>query len=114
MLGSELQELISHTDGDVWFLVLSRGLVKEVESMLEVLLGGFLVLLGTMIGKWLEVRYTRRTRMDQILAERSVDTYARAYAYMKEIEARLTQDTLENTYAVVLNQEQWLIQLILT
>jgi hypothetical protein len=83
--------------------------LKEVLPILHILLGGLLAILGGMIGKRLEAKYARKIRMDQIIAERTVDASAQAYAYMKDIEGRLIQDTLENIYTRVLKREGWLI-----
>ena len=78
--------------------------------MLNIILGGLLAILGGIVGAWLQAKYARRTRMDQIIAERAVDANTGAYVYMKDIEAKLTQDTLQNTYKAILKQQEWLIR----
>jgi len=84
--------------------------LKQVQPMLNILLGGILAILGGIAGAWLQAKYARRTRMDQIIAERAVDANSEAYAHMKDIEAKLVQDTLQNTYRTILKQQEWLIK----
>ncbi len=84
--------------------------LKKVQPMLNILLGGILAILGGIVGAWLQAKYARRTRMDQIIAERAVDANSEAYAHMKDIEAKLIQETLQNTYKTILKHQEWLIR----
>jgi hypothetical protein len=47
-----------------------------------ILIGGILAILGGFFAQWLQAKYARKTRMDQIIAERAVDTYTEAYVYI--------------------------------
>jgi len=84
--------------------------LKEIPPILQLILGGLLTLLGGIIGIWFQTKFTKRTRMDQVIAEKAVDASNEAYIHMKDLEARLVQDTLENTLAKVLEREKWLIK----
>ena len=83
--------------------------LKEIFSM-NIFLSILTLIIGAWLGAWLHAKYARRTRMNQIVAEKAVNANAEAYAYMKDIEARLTQDTLENTFAAILQQGEWLLK----
>lgn len=75
--------------------------------MLNVLLGGLLAILGGLIGMWLQARYARKIKMDEVTAEKKVAANAEAYTRMKVIESMLPQATLKATLKQILEYEEW-------
>lgn len=81
--------------------------LKEIQPMLQVLVGGLLAILGGILGMWIQARYTRRIRMDKITAEKKVNTNAEAYTRMVEIASMLRQSTNEETYKKIIEYDSW-------
>lgn len=81
--------------------------LKEVEPMLQVIVGGLLAILGGIIGMWWQARNARRIRMDEIIAERKVKANAEAYARMKTISSMLIQASPDETLKKILVYEGW-------
>jgi hypothetical protein len=75
--------------------------------MLNVLLGGLLAILGGLIGMWLQAKYARKIKMDQIIAEKKISANAEAYKCMKVIESMLSQAALEDTLKKIYKYEEW-------
>ena len=75
--------------------------------MWQTALGGLLAILGGLIANWIQLRYTRRIRMDEIIAERKVTANAQAYSHMKEIEASEVQEDTGSTREIMQKYEQW-------
>lgn len=75
--------------------------------MLQVLVGGLLAILGGILGMWLQARYTRRIRMDEVTAEKKITTNAEAYTRMIKIASMLRQSTNEETYSIIIDDQSW-------
>lgn len=82
-------------------------LLTTFQPMLQVIAGGLIAILGGIIGMWLQARNTRRIKMDEIIAEKKVNTNAEAYRYMKIIESMLQQSSHEETLKKILEYEDW-------
>lgn len=74
--------------------------------MLDTLLGGLLAILGGLGAIWLQLRYTRKNRMNELMAERKVTANAEAYRYAKEIET-FPQRSAQEILALILEREEW-------
>lgn len=75
--------------------------------MWDMLLGGFLVVLGGWTATYFQSRYARKNKMDEIVAERKVTANAQAYAYMKEIKSLFTQQDAKVALQKILGSEKW-------
>lgn len=73
----------------------------------EILLGGFLTLLGSWTAIWFQLQNSRKLKMEEVIAEKKVEANAQAYSRIKEVEARFQQCSLEDTLKYVLGQEDW-------
>ncbi len=75
--------------------------------MWDTLLGGLLAIVGGWSAIWYQLRNARKSRMDEIIAERKVTTNAQAYSYAKDIESSLIQNDLPDTLQRILSREEW-------
>jgi hypothetical protein len=82
-------------------------LFNTFQPMLQVLIGGLLAILGGVVGMWLQAKYARRVRMDEIIAEKKVATNAEAYSRMIEIASMLRQLTKKETHDKIMEYEKW-------
>jgi hypothetical protein len=78
------------------------------DAILTALLGGLLAIAGGFVAAWFQLRITRRTRMNAIIAEKKVKANAEAYQYMKEIERSLVQRSDEETLLLMADHDAWL------
>jgi hypothetical protein len=78
--------------------------------MLNIILGGILAILGGIIGTWLQSKYARKIRMNQIIAEKRVTANEEAYVRMKIIESILHQGDLKIALAKIAKDQEWLIR----
>jgi hypothetical protein len=75
--------------------------------MLDTIIGGLLAIAGGVLAQLLTARMVRKTRMDELVAERKVDANAEAYSRAKQIQGMWTQASEEATRAAVLSHEEW-------
>jgi len=75
--------------------------------MLQLIIGGLIGILGVLLGMWFQLKYARRIRMEEILAEKKVIANGDAYTRMKTIESMLLQSTLKEVNTVIKKQEDW-------
>lgn len=78
--------------------------------MWETLLGGFLAIVGGWGATWYQARTARRTRMEELTAERKISANGEAYAYMKEIQSALIQMEIKDVVALMAQREEWFLQ----
>ncbi len=75
--------------------------------MLQLIIGGLIGIVGVLLGMWFQLKYARRIRMEEILAEKKVIANGEAYTRMKTIESMLLQSTLKEVKAEIKKQENW-------
>jgi hypothetical protein len=75
--------------------------------MIKVIIGGLLATFGGMIGIWLQAKYARRVKMDEIIAEKKIAANNEAYIRIKTIESMLIQATLEQVKAKIYEYDDW-------
>ncbi len=78
------------------------------DAILAAILGGLLAIAGGFVAAWFQLRITRRTRMNSIMAEKKIKANAEAHQYMKEIERSLVQRTDAETLALINQHEAWM------
>lgn len=78
------------------------------DAILTALLGGLLAIAGGFVAAWFQLRITRRTRMNTIIAEKKIKANADAYQYMKEIERSLVERTDAETLALIKERDAWM------
>jgi len=78
------------------------------DAILAALLGGLLAIAGGFVAAWFQLRITRRTRMNTLMAERKVKANAEAHQYVKEIERSLVQRSDEETLLLMTDRDAWL------
>lgn len=76
-------------------------------SIIDTLTGGILATLGGWSAIWFQSRHIRKNRIDEIMAERKVQASVEAYKYTKEIEALLTQKSMEDTLQFMMQKQDW-------
>ena len=76
--------------------------------MFQFIVGGLIGVGGMLLGMWFQLKYARRIRMDEILAERKVIANGDAYTRMKIIASMLIQSSLQELDAEIKKQEDWL------
>jgi hypothetical protein len=76
--------------------------------MLTAIVGGLLAIAGGFAAAWLQLRTTRRARMNAIIAEKKVKANAEAYQYIKEIERSLVQRSGEETLLLMADRDGWM------
>jgi hypothetical protein len=79
-------------------------------ALLGTIIGGLLAIAGGVVGTLLAARSARKTRMEELIAERKVTANAEAYSAIKEVQGRLIQDTIENTARAMAKHEAWFFQ----
>jgi hypothetical protein len=86
--------------------------VSQWETLLPILVGGGLALLGGVIGALLtaslQAKYARLIRKRELTGERQVDAERLAYARIKAIEGLQFRATTDSTYRYLLKHEGWL------
>ena len=75
--------------------------------MLEVVIGGILAILGGIAGVWIQAKYARKIKMDEIIAEKKIEVNQEAYNRIKKIEAMLIQSTLEEVKKKFHEYDDW-------
>ncbi len=75
--------------------------------MLQVIVGGVLAILGGIAGVWIQARYARKIKMDEIIAEKKIEANREAYNRIKMIEAMLIQATLEDVKKKLDEDSDW-------
>ena len=79
--------------------------------MIETLVGGFIAILGAMLGgflaTWWQIKKTRQVKMDEVTAVKKVETNAQAYSCMKELASMLVQNKPEDVLNRMLEKEEW-------
>lgn len=75
--------------------------------MLNTLLGGFLALLGGCVVTYIQLRYARKTKMNEIIAEKKVNANSQAYSHMKEIQSQFSQLGVKAALKQILSHEEW-------
>lgn len=78
------------------------------DAILTALLGGLLAIAGGFVAAWFQLRITRRTRMNTIIAEKKIKANAEAYQYMKEIERSLVERTDAETLTLIKARDAWM------
>jgi hypothetical protein len=78
--------------------------------MAEIILGGLLTMAGGLIATYLQMRYIRKNKMEEVIAERKIVINAQAYSYMKEIEGRLIQGGSKVAYEAIMRYEKWFFE----
>ncbi len=78
------------------------------DAILTALLGGLLAIAGGFVAAWFQLRITRRTRMNTIIAEKKIKANAEAYQYMKEIERSLVERSDAETLALINTRDAWM------
>jgi hypothetical protein len=72
-----------------------------------VVLGGVIAMVGGFFGTFIQARFARRIRMDQVIAEQKVEVNRGAYSRAKRLETMLTHFTEKETYNKALEYEDW-------
>ena len=75
--------------------------------MVETLLGGLLAILGGWGSTYFQLRYARKNKMEEVVAERKIEVNSQAYSIIKEIQGAFIQGTLEDTNKLLFTHEQW-------
>jgi len=75
--------------------------------MWETLLGGLLAVLGGWGSSYLHIRYARKNKMEEVVAERKVTANAQGYSYMKEIISLFNQENPKVALDKILSHEEW-------
>jgi hypothetical protein len=75
--------------------------------MWNTILGGLLAIVGGFVATWLQVRYSRKIKMNEAIAEKTVLVNAEAYAYIKEIDSMLRYSTIGEALRRILERESW-------
>ncbi len=78
------------------------------DTIIAAIVGGFIAIVGAFVAAWFQLRITRRTRMNAIIAEKKVKANAEAYQYIKEIEQSLIQRPFEETLQLLKQRDEWL------
>jgi len=78
------------------------------DAILAAILGGLLAIVGGFVAAWFQMRITRRTRMNTIIAEKKIKANAEAYQYMKEIERSLVERTDAETLTLIHARDAWM------
>ena len=76
-------------------------------SLLGALIGGVLAIVGGLIGAIYAAKTVRKTRMEELVAERKVTANAEAYSALKEIQGLFIQASAETTEKALLAREEW-------
>lgn len=77
------------------------------DAILAAILAGLLAIAGGFVAAWFQMRITRRTRMNAIIAEKKVKANAEAYQYMREIERSLIRRSDEETLLLMSERDDW-------
>ena len=72
-----------------------------------VLLGGALSMAGGAFATWIQTKFARRTRQQELIAEKTIEACEQAYPRIKEIESMLVQCTTEDVRRKMHGYEQW-------
>ncbi len=72
-----------------------------------VLLGGALSMAGGAFATWIQTKFARRTRQQELIAEKRIEACEQAYPRIKEIESMLDQCTKEDVRRKMHEYEQW-------
>ncbi len=75
--------------------------------MVETLLGGLLAILGGWGSTYFQLRYARKNKMEESIAERKIAVNAQAYSIIKEIQGAFIQASLQDTNNLIFSHEQW-------
>ena len=78
--------------------------------MWDTLLGGVLAMLGGWGALYVQMRQTRKIKMDEVVAERKVATNAKAYSCVKEIQGAFIQHGTEAALTLIANYEAWFFE----
>ena len=70
-------------------------------------LGAVLAAAGGAFTTWLQARFARRIRMDELIAEKKIEACTQAYPRIKEIESLLIQSTTEDVRKKMHEYELW-------
>ena len=74
--------------------------------MWETIVGGLLAILGGFVATWLQVRHSRRIKISEVVAEKTVTANAEAYAFVKQVSSALKSDT-GRALDFMLEKENW-------
>ena len=76
-------------------------------AFIGTIIGGLLALLGGWGSTYFQLRYARKNKMDEVVAERKVEVNAQAYSRIKDIQGSFLQASLKDTNTLIYNHEQW-------
>jgi hypothetical protein len=76
-------------------------------SLLSALIGGSLAIVGGLIGAIYAARTVRKTRMEELIAERKITADAEAYSALKEFQGLFIQAAPEVTNKALQAREEW-------
>ena len=80
--------------------------MSETVQLWSVLLGAILSTFGGAAVIWVQAKFARRTRMDELIAEKKVEANKQAYSRIKVIESMLVQAKLEDVAKQMQMDEQ--------
>lgn len=75
--------------------------------MWEILLGGVIALAGSWGAIYFQLKHTRKNRMNEVVAERKVESNAKAYSNIKSLQASFVQSTLDESLQFMYDNEEW-------
>lgn len=75
--------------------------------MWEIILGGVIALAGSWGAIYFQLRFTRKNRMNEVVAERKVESNAKAYSNIKSLQGHFTQSSPEESLQFMYDNEEW-------
>ena len=78
--------------------------------MWETIVGGSLAILGGFFATWMQIKHSRKIKMDEVIAEKMVSINAEAYVYMKEIRSMIQSEDTVQALSYVLSKDSWLFR----
>lgn len=81
--------------------------MTESSGLWHLVIGAVLSAFGGAVVIWVQAGFARRTRMDELIAERKVEANRQAYSRIKVIESMLVQAKTEDVLKQMHTDEQW-------
>jgi hypothetical protein len=75
----------------------------------QTLLGGLLAVVGGWGALYFQLRYAKKNKMDEIVAERKVTANAQAYSFTKQIRHLLKREGPKSSLNKILHHEEWFL-----
>jgi len=80
------------------------------QTMWSVIVGGLLAIAGGFLATWLQAKYARKIKMDEIVAEKTVAANTDGYAHIKKISSMMDREKPDQALHFIISTDEWLFR----